>query len=274
MSRPERRRGPGRPGLTALAERLSDRDQAVLTVLQRHRFLTTDHLQQLVFVNHRSSVSAARVCRSVLARLEADRLIDRLDRRVGGLHGGSATSVWALSGTGQRLLGLKAGRGSSVRVRAPGGAFIRHYLAVADVHLALLRADHDRQLDLLNLELEPACWRPFLDPMGVRQVLKPDLFAVTATADYEDHWFIEVDRGTEGIPTLIRQCRAYVRYRASGQEQVKSGVFPRVIWLLPHEERQRRFQAALSATRSLDSELFRAVTADGFLPVITGEEIA
>jgi hypothetical protein len=270
MSRPDRRRGPGRPGLTVLAERLSDRDQAVLVELQRHRFLTTDHLQQLVFVGHRSLISAARTCRRVLGRLHDDRLIESLDRRVGGLHGGSAASVWTVTGAGQRLLGLRAGSGSGVRVRQPGGAFIRHYLAVADVHLLLLRAARDRHLELLRLELEPACWRHYLDAMGTRQVLKPDLFAVTATADYEDHWFIEVDRGTEGIPTLIRQCQAYARYRASGQEQAGTWLFPRVIWLLPSERRLLKFQAALRGTRALDPELFHTVTPDGLLAVVTG----
>ncbi|WP_246063885.1 replication-relaxation family protein [Blastococcus colisei] len=240
--------------------------------LQRHRFLSTDHLQQLVFTGHRSLISAARTCRRVLGRLHDERLIERLDRRVGGLHGGSAASVWTLTAAGQRVLGLQTGSGSSMRVRQPGGAFVQHYLAVADVHLVLLRAAREGQMELLNLELEPVCWRHFLDPMGTRQVLKPDLFAVTATENYENHWFIEVDRGTEGIPTLVRQCQAYARYRASDQEQAESGLFPRVIWLLPTEIRRRRFQAALTATRSLDGDLFRLVTAGGLLPVVTDQE--
>ncbi|WP_167760983.1 replication-relaxation family protein [Geodermatophilus sp. DF01-2] len=242
----------------------------MLSTVQWHRFLTTEHVQQLVFTDHRSSISAARTCRRVLARLQDDHLIERLDRRVGGLRGGSATSVWMLTSAGQRLLGLREGRGSAVRVRQPGGAFIGHYLAIADVRLALLGAVRAQQLELLSLELEPTCWRHYLDPMGTRQVLKPDLFAVTATATYEDHWFIEVDRGTEGIPTLVRQCQAYAQYRASGTEQSETGLFPRIIWILPTARRLENFRLALRSTRSLDAGLFHAVTMDDLVPLLTG----
>lgn len=266
MSAPiTRRRGLGRPGLNALAGRMSERDKTVLTELSLHRFLTTEHVRRLVFTNHASPISAARSTRRVLSRLEGWRLIERLERRVGGFAGGAAASTWLLTEAGQRLLGLIGGSGTAVRVRRLGGQLIAHYLSIADTHLALREAAADGQFELTTLQLEPASWRRHTDLAGTRLVLKPDLYAITATDDYEDHWFIEVDRGTEAIPTLIRQCQAYARYRATGQEQDRLGVFPRVVWLLPTERRRDRLIEAIAQSRQLDRGLFYVLLTPGQL---------
>ena len=100
MSSPERGRGPGLVGLTGLKRMLSDRDWLVLDLLADHRFLTTRHVEQFVFTTHSSSISAARTCRRVLARLERWSLAERPIRRVGGLQAGSASSIWMLSPRG------------------------------------------------------------------------------------------------------------------------------------------------------------------------------
>jgi hypothetical protein len=143
-------------------------------------------------------------------------------------------------------------------------------MLVADVAGALTVHAHAGSFELARVDPEPGSWRPYSGLHGAREVLKPDLFAVTANGDYEDHWFIEVDRGTESLPTLLKQCSQYETYRRSGREQATTGVFPRVLWLLPDERRRDRLREALAADRNLDDDLFRAHTFAELVPVITG----
>jgi hypothetical protein len=260
-------------GLDELARRLSERDWAVLELVGSHRFLTTRQLHAFTFADHHSSSeSAARVCRRVLLRLEESGLLQRPVRRIGGLEAGSASSIWMLTTTGVRLRNLRAGLGAVGRLREPGEGFVRHYLAIADTHLALLQATRAKRLELLTVEIEPAAWRSYTGPSGQPAVLKPDLYAVTATGEFEDHWFIEVDRATESIPTLIKQCRQYEAYRRAGAEQADSGLFPLVLWVVPDELRAAKVRQALAAARELDDALFRITTPDQIIATITGGE--
>lgn len=258
-------------GLDELAGRLSDRDWAVLDLVGSHRFLTSRQVHAFTFDHqHASSASAARVCRRVLLRLQEWGLLQRPVRRIGGLEAGSASSVWMLTTTGQRLRNVRAGLGAIGRVREPGEGFVRHYLAIADTHLTLIKAARLKRLELLTVEIEPAAWRSYTGAAGGRAVLKPDLYAVTAVGEFEDHWFIEVDRATESVPTLIRQCRQYEAYRRTGTEQADSGLFPLVLWVVPDELRLTKLQQALLAARELDPQLFRITTPDQVIATITG----
>lgn len=267
---PERRRGPGAAGLNELTDRLSERDQAVLETIGNHRFLTTKQLQNFCFNHHATTNSAARICRRVLHRLEDWLLIERPIRRIGGLMAGSASSVWMLTSTGQRLRNLQAGLGAAGRVREPGEGFVRHYLAIADTHLALIEAQRAQRLELLTVQIEPVSWRSYTGPTGSPVVLKPDLYAVTASGEFEDHWFIEVDRATESIPTLIKQCRQYEAYRRTGNEQSETGLFPLVLWVVPAQLRADKLRDRLVASRDLDPALFRITTPEGLIQAITG----
>lgn len=268
----ERGRGPGETGLVELARCLSDRDRQVLELVGSHRFLTTGQLTAFTFHHHTTNQSAARICRRVLSRLERWGLLQRPVRRVGGLQAGSAASVWMLTTTGQRLRNLRTGLGAVGRIREPGEGFIRHYLAIADTHLALVEAARAKRLELLKVEIEPAAWRRYTSLSGSQTVLKPDLYAVTASGEFEDHWFIEVDRATESIPTLIKHCRQYEAYRHSGTEQAESGLFPLVLWVVPDEPRAAKLRQALALSRDLDNALFRIVTPERLIAVITGDK--
>jgi len=270
MSRPERRRGPGAASLGDLARLLSDRDLAVLQAIAEHRFLTTRQIEQLVFVNHATPESAARSCRRVLARLEAWGLLERPIRRVGGLQAGSASSVWMLASAGLRLRNLRAGIGAVGRVREPGERFIQHYLAIGNAHLALVTADRERRLELLRVQIEPQCWRSFPGLGGGTVTLKPDMYVVIGSGEYEDHWFIEIDRATESLPVLLKQCHQYEAYRRSGIEQATARIFPRVLWVVPDEHRASRLRTAVAAARHLDTSLFLVTIAGNFLQAVTG----
>ncbi len=100
-------------------------------------------------------------------------------------------------------------------------------LAISNTRRRASRGGH--RAKLLSAEYEPACWRGFLGSSGDAETLKPDLYAVKANAEYEDSWFIEVDRGTESLPTVLKKCAQYERHQRSGQEQASRGVLPAVL---------------------------------------------
>ncbi len=256
------RRRVSRHQLTAASVELSARSLDILASLAEHPFLTTTHLLRFHFTGHTTDDAAGRICRRVLARLAEQRLIEHLQRRIGGIRAGSASYVWRLGPAGDRL--LREGMPDSARARRkePSLRHLEHSLAIADAHLAVLEAQRRGQFDQVILTTEPSCWRNYLGASGAREVLKPDLLAVTVNGDYEDLWFIEIDRGTESLPTLLRKCQQYETYRRSGIEQASGGVFPWVVWVLPDQARLQRLRTGLRTRRELDPLLFRLTTAD------------
>jgi hypothetical protein len=148
-------------------------------------------------------------------------------------------------------------------------------LAIADTHIALIDADRNGDFELVEGAVEPAAWRTFTGIGAARRILKPDLYAETATDDDLVHaWFIEVDLGTESIPTLLAKCREYEAYRQTGNEQDRHGAFPLVVWSIAHpdpataERRRTALVNAIAIDRSLTIALFRIVAPEGVLPLI------
>lgn len=252
-------------------QHLSPRDFDVLRSLETFRLLTTGQVRRLHFLDHVSESSAARTTVRVLGRLESHRLIVRLSRRIGGFDKGSAANVWQLAALGERLLRALADDPSRRRYVEPTEGFTRHTLAVAE--LAVRATEHSRRggFELLNLETEPDCWRTSTRPDGTIEWLKPDLFMVTANADYEAHAFIEVDRDTEHMPAILRKCTKYQRYWRSGIEQARSGLFPAVVWIVPTVGRADRIRAAIRGEPTLSSDLFQVVTDEQALSVLGPE---
>lgn len=255
----------GHRALERLRKQLSARDLALLAAVDEHRFLTSRHVERLLFFDHASPLAGARSARRALRRLHELSLLRHLDRRVGGLRAGSASYIWHLSAAGNRLLHRDEAR----RWHEPSERLLSHYLAVAETAIGLREAARGGQFELVRLDLEPAGWRRFLGAGGEPRLVRPDLYAVTAAGEFEDHWFVEIDLGSEHPPTVIRQCQAYLDYQGSGQEQADSGVFPRIVWRVPDQARAERLRAALTAAR-LDPGLFKITTTEGFIARIAG----
>ena len=147
--------------------------------------------------------------------------------------------------------------GARRRPYEPSLPFVSHTLAIADLYVALHgRARDERHVELLDLQTEPRCWRSWSGLSGERQLLRPDVYlAATVDAD-ELRWFIELDLGSEHRPALVRKARAYQRYYDSGVEQQREGLFPRVAWVVPDEQRAMQLVRAFAAERVLTGELF------------------
>lgn len=272
-------RRTGTRQLATIRDQLSARDWSILRSLRQHRFLTTTHLYRLHFWQHMSAATGERVCRKVLKRLADYRVIEHLDRRIGGTRAGSKSYIWRVGVLGDRLLQEASGNGSRDRRKEPSERWLEHCLAVADVHLQLVGAARNQQLELVTLQTEPWCWRDYLGSSGRKLVLKPDLYLLTVATPtgtpsaFEDHWYVEVDRATESLPTVITQCQQYEAYRRSGNAHAEHGVFPLVLWVVPHEARARKLRHAIQTTGSLDTSLFRVTTPEQFLMTVLGETV-
>jgi hypothetical protein len=212
-----------------------------------------------------TAAAANRNRRRTLAWLTTEHLLIRVGRRIGGVRAGSTGFVYTLGPVGQRLIGLD---GPRRRFREPSATFADHTLAVAQLVVNLTVATRHGRCDILALEAEPACWRT-ITGMGGRLTLRPDLFVSLGVGDFERRFFIEVDRGSEHLPALLRKCRGYETYYRSGAEQARHGVFPRVCWVIPDEERSIRLQEAIERNRHLTDGLFVIVVTADALSTLT-----
>jgi hypothetical protein len=266
--------------LATLKDVLVERDYKLLASVDQYRLLTSKHVQRLHFDSaHPTPLAAARACNRALVRLRDLGVLKAAERRVGGVRAGSAGFVWYLGSAGERLLQEvhpKAARGRR-NYREPSRHFVDHTLAVAELGVQAIEAARSGRFEVLRLETEPTSWRQSLGPHGTVQWLKPDLRLMTATTYDEWHWFIEVDRATEHLPVIVRQCEAYETYRASGRYQAAHGVFPAVLWVVPTSARAAALRAAVGQAAAkpgqpgIDPLLFSVCTTEEYAAIIRGD---
>lgn len=248
-------------GVARLRERLSVRDVAIIAQVAELRLMSARQIQAIHFPGseHVNEQAATRARQRVLERLCRERLLIRLERRIGGVRAGSAGLVLALGPIGQRVL---AQGGPRRRSYEPTLRFVDHTLAIAQLVVDVNLAARQGSLDLLDVQAEPQSWREFSGPGG-RRLLRPDAFLAMGVGDYELRWFIEIDRSSESLPVVVRKCRLYADYYQSGKEQAgSSGVFPRVCWIVPDETRAARLQNAIARDRVLPEGLFVVTTSE------------
>lgn len=199
----------GRRQLASIREGLTDRDMEILETVAIHRFLTTRQICRFHFTDKSTKTAALRSTNRSLVKLRDLRILVSLDRRIGGVRAGSGSFVWGLEQIGARLLHeAKRVEGAPARYREhePSTTFLKHTLAVAEVALRLAEAARAGRFTIMAIQHEPACWRAYNASGGGTLRIKPDLAVVSATEDFEDHWFFEVDLATE--PPSLR--RAYL----------------------------------------------------------------
>lgn len=271
--RHHRRRHITRSVVTDVADSISSRDHAVLLSIEQHQFLATRHIEALHFAGI-ALTARSRIARRTLGRLRDLRVIGVLERKVGGIKAGSEGLTYFVDTVGDRILHNRAGQRAR-RIHEPSARFLNHRLAIADLHVALIVADRNGGIELVDSAVEPAAWRNFVGMGAARRTLKPDLYAETATGiDLVHAWFIEVDLGTESIPTLLRKCHEYEAYRQTGIEQDRHGSFPLVLWSVTHpnpakaEQRRQALTDAIATDRRLTSALFRIVAPEDALAML------
>lgn len=236
---------------------LTKRDRAILDTLGRVRVATS---AQLVRLHLPSPVDLAvrRSAQRCLSRLTRAGYVVRLSRRVGGVVPGSAPWTYALGTAGQRLLGVAGPLGGRVRrPLLPSPVTLRHALIVTEVYVSAVEVARTRGTTLGHFLAEPEAWRRLPDGGW----LKPDADLSMRGPEFEDHFFIEADTGTEGMTALTRKIATYRAHYLTGIEQAERGVYPRVLfvvldarreaWLRALLDRQAAEARALCATTTL-----------------------
>ncbi len=226
-----------------VAERLTDRDRAVVTTVGRLRLVSGQQLERL-FLSDLTERSRAVVRWRLLKRLTDWRVLLPLERRIGG-RPGSGQQVYALDSTGQRLLELwdyAAGGARLRRPTQPGLAFVDHTLATSQLYVEVVEAARRGWFVLSDFRAEPAAWLPD----GHGGWLKPDAYLRLSTEAVDDHWWIEVDRATTHLPALRRKLQLYLDYWRRGLRP-DFGVMPRVLITVPTEQRAGAVQTVTDA---------------------------
>ncbi len=261
--------------LTALADGMPLRDRQIVETTARLSLVSGGQILNLFFNNRNrlDSATRARVARRVLSRLVEQRVLDRLERRQGGVGGGSSAWVYALGPAGRRVVAYWAGEGlpRSRSAHEPGATWTAHTLAVSDLYVRLHQAERDGQVELLAFDAEPACWRRFARLGGAAGVLKPDAYIRLGVAEFEDSFFIEVDLGSERRGQLTRQHHAYREYFRAGVEQTNTGVFPGVLWIVPDTQRAALLADIQRALPAPARRLFTVAASEQALAALCGE---
>ena len=257
--------------LASTEARLTARDRAILQTVGRFGVMSGRQLGELLW-DEISPSARARVARRGLSRLAALDVLQPLTRRVGGERSGSASTTFAVGRAGQYL--LQSGGASKRRVRAaytPGARYLAHRLAVAQLYVDLIAAERQEQVELIRFEPEPECWRPYITGFGTRQILKPDAFVKLAIGDYEFSWFIEADMATEALTTIATKALRYHDSYQTGTEQAARGLFPRVLWIAPSENRAEAIRETLTQLPAAAHRLSVVTTTAEALALLTSE---
>lgn len=239
-----------------LRERLSERDWAVTQSLARVRCLSGAQLERLHFATL-SERTRPRTRRAVLARLASWRVVAALERRIGGVRGGSAGLVFTLDTAGQRLLDQRRAEVGGLPARprrptTPGQLFVRHTLAVSGLYVSLVEEARRGGFQLVRFDTEPACWWP----NGLGGLLKPDAYVALDGEEVTDYWWCEVDLTTESLPTVKRKLTSYLDF-ARRRQRGPDGVLPRVLLTTQTDARQAAFRRLIGGLPHPAATLFR-----------------
>jgi hypothetical protein len=246
---------------------LLDLDRDVLLFVQSLRLVSGNQLRRRFWPGDES---AARAARRALSRLVSWRVLDRTSGRRGGVRAGSDGFVYLVGAAGHRLLSRIGFDGK--RAGVPGDRYVAHTLAISEAVVLLHEAQAAGALDLIEVQTEPICWRPFLGLMGASVLLKPDLYLrLGAGRVDEDRWYCEVDMSTEAVGTITAKLKRYSQHFRSGEEQRREGVYPRVIWAVPDVRRARVLSDAIERLDSETKQLHVVTTHEALVPLLTSE---
>ena len=235
---------------------LPARDLNLLCDLEDCRHLTTGQIARLRFEqDHANPTAALRAANRAVTRLKEMGLVTTLDRRIGGVRGGSGGLIWSLTAAGIKLVKIDGEDPPRRRNIEPSPRFTEHTLAIAETYIQLQGITG---VTLTKAEFEPFCWRSYSG-----SILKPDLFAITSDGEYEDYWFFEVDLATETLQRIITKCQQYEEYYFAGEEQKRHGLFPKVVWIFHNNKRRDSIRDNIVRSRKLHHKnLFAVIMPD------------
>lgn len=186
---------------------LTIRDLDIVRLVERFSQLSSVHLSELVFADRSHSVPDR-----VLGRLVRLGYLARVGRRNSGDQGGAGAYVYQLGRYGRVLLDMQSRASANVS---------GHALLVADIYVALKRAEKMGVLALKNWDVE----------VSVPPV-RADLFV---SLDYPEQrrtvsYFFEADLATERPQRIAEKLDGY--WQAAGKSDEE--YFPYVVFVVVH----------------------------------------
>ena len=149
---------------------------------------------------------------------------------------------------------------------------VEHTLAITGSfllrHWRLFEIQKNYRLKLFSFE--PNSWRSYQKFSGIGRTLKPDAYLELVNHDYEDHYFLEIDRSTESLARIVNTCKKYIEYYRSGIEQRQKEVFPYVLWVVPDDKRKLAISKAIQKELYNFWELFTVITLEEYPDYIKG----
>lgn len=264
--------------LHLLSRKLDLREMEILKYLHKVKFASSNQLRRVFFAEHKNETAGLRACNRTTKRLKHFGVIDHLERQIGGKSanscGGSSGKVWTFTGAGYNLLKLGNAKLKAHRKRLyepTSILFLEHMLAINEVYTKLLELDRTKLIELLDVQHEPRCWRTFKSSKQVDTFLKPDLYVNLVLNEYEDNYFLEIDRATEAPSKVIKKCKQYILYHNSGVEQRVNGIFPFVVWITPDEKRREQLDRHIKQQLPKAEMLFRVITMQELETLIAGD---
>jgi hypothetical protein len=251
--------------LRELEQILPERDKMVLRSLLKCQYLTSRQIGRLHFYGYANKSAIIRTTNRALAKLRDYGLAEPLYPRVG-----SKVNNWAITESGMSLINLdNPGYKPPKSYFEASHNFLKHTIEVAEVYVQLFEVCQKHQMELVKTEMEPECWRGHVGEDGKRATMKPDMFARTGNADFEDSWFIEVDMDTESPNKVVEKCRRYSHYYKCGHEQKQNEVFPVVVWIAYNLNRKNKLQQYIDECLELwPKNIFLVIMPDEFEELI------
>lgn len=254
-------------------KQLTDKDIQILHFLNQARYATTSQLARLFYSDSPKPETALRRANFTTQRLLKAGLISHLKRRIGGVRAGSASYVWQITFQGLKLL---KSQDETIILRyknqyEPTQHHVEHTLAITELFVETLEVSrHSEKIALEKFSFEPSSWRGYQKLSGVGMTLKPDAYLKLIVQEYEDHYFLEVDRSTESLARVVNTCKKYIEYYRSGIEQRQHEVFPYVLWIVLDDKRKLAISKAIQAELYNFWELFTVITLDEYPDFIKG----
>jgi hypothetical protein len=226
-----------------------DRDRLIVLSIARFGQLASEHIAAMHFADVKSPTPQWRT----MHRLMDHNYVKLVERRpVGGNGSGSGQFVYQLGSAGHALSG-RPGK------YWPYRSVNLHTLAIADVHVELVRAEQSGRITIDRYDTEPHTHR-----VVAGAELRPDYYvdAGDKVKRRNVELWIEADRGTERQDAIKDKLKRY----AHAYEQGSMTFFPRVVFIAPDEPRARELRTIIERGRVEVKDLFYACT----LPEFTG----
>ncbi|TDB80187.1 hypothetical protein E1264_34510, partial [Actinomadura sp. KC216] len=186
-----------------------------------------------------------RSCQYVMRRLVDWHAVSATERRMGGILSGSGQTVYSLDPSAHRLMRLAEGRKNPRELSdiKPGRWSHRHALVITELYVQCVESARKGHLQLADFAAEPACWQE--DGQG--GYLRPDAYIKVAVpgTNRRQHWWIEVDLGTESTPTVRRKFDRYMDF-AGRNIAGPDGTVPRILVTVADDTRSAALRRIVS----------------------------